>query len=133
MEILRKVEYGLRLWRRLPFSNVICLLRNSKSIFLLSIKFVISNIDLFYSYVDFIFLFLFIANIILVFDEQDDPVAYSVHFHKPLHDLYLYDYKTIPRLTDVTYDETIKSGKYSVILFTLECGFKSHRRFLIWF
>ena len=56
-----------------------------------------------------------------MFEIQDDPVAHSIHYNKFLHDLHLHDYKSFSRLTDVSYDDVIKSDDFAVILFTLEC------------
>ncbi|XP_039248266.2 thioredoxin domain-containing protein 16-like [Styela clava] len=51
---------------------------------------------------------------------QDDPIAYSVHHNKHVKDLYYFDYKTLPRLTDKTYEKVTQGMEYAVILFTLE-------------
>ncbi|CAK8694404.1 unnamed protein product [Clavelina lepadiformis] len=61
----------------------------------------------------------------LAYDQQDDPIAYAVHTNKALKDLYLFDFKTIPRLSYVKYNEVIASNNYAVILFTLEFNAKS--------
>ena len=56
-----------------------------------------------------------------MFDQQDDAVAYGVHASKRIHDLYLYDYKALVRLTDVTYEKVINGDNIAFVLFTLEC------------
>jgi len=38
-------------------------------------------------------------------------------------DLYLYDFKTIERLTDVTFERLVASDKYAAVLFTIECKY----------
>ena len=63
----------------------------------------------------------YLVILFLVFEIQDDPVAHSIHYNKFLHDLHLHDYKSFSRLTDVSYDDVIKSDDFAVILFTLEC------------
>ncbi|CAK8689403.1 unnamed protein product [Clavelina lepadiformis] len=60
-----------------------------------------------------------------VYEKQDDPIAHSIHSSKSFHDFYLYDYKTIPRLSDVDYENLIASPNFAVILFTLEFNAKS--------
>uniref|UniRef100_H2ZFV1 Thioredoxin domain-containing protein n=1 Tax=Ciona savignyi TaxID=51511 RepID=H2ZFV1_CIOSA len=51
---------------------------------------------------------------------QDDAVMHAVHTNKALKDLYLFDFKSYSRLTDVTYEKVITGSDFAVILFTHE-------------
>lgn len=50
----------------------------------------------------------------------DDPMTFSLHHSGNVKTLYYFDYKTLPRLSDVTYEKVKKSNDYAVVLFTLE-------------